>query len=124
MSDEDDEANGSAAFRFLRLTDAQADGLRNALPQAEFGQHYKTGGQVGVVPLRSPDLVMKIEDFRRAHQIRASDCDLFISIYSVRGDETWQAPRAVNYLVNIVNCPIVFSFSTSCRSGKGDVVGE
>jgi hypothetical protein len=120
MPDTGTAANGSASFRFLRLSDSQSDELRKAFPQAKFGRHYKTGGNVGVVPLNSSELVIKLDEFRRSQRIKVMDCDLIISIYSTRGDEMWRAPRAVNYLVNIVNCPIVFSFSSSCDWGESN----
>jgi len=123
MTDKSGATNGSASFRFLRLTEAQANDLRITFPEAEFGQHYKTGEHIGTIPLHSSNVVIKIDEFRRSHKIRATDCDLFVSIFSVRGDEIWRAPKTVNYLVNIVNCPIVFSFS-SCASDKGNIVGE
>ncbi|HKS57696.1 MAG TPA: hypothetical protein VJS12_20530 [Steroidobacteraceae bacterium] len=56
---------------------------------------------------------MTIEQFRREHSIKVTGCDVFISIYSDRNDEIWRAPKTVNYIVNVVNCPIVFSFTSA-----------
>lgn len=80
------KVNGSASFRYLSLTDSEAAELKILIPTAEFGRHHQTGRNVG-------------------------SCDVFISIYSDRNDEVWRAPKTVNHIVNVVNCPIVFSFT-------------
>jgi hypothetical protein len=107
------KVNGSASFRYLNLTDSEAAELKILIPTAEFGRHHQTGQNVGSILLEDPSLVMTIEQFRRKHSIKVTDCDVFISIYSERNDEIWRAPKTVNYIVNIVNCPIVFSFTSA-----------
>ncbi len=101
----------SAHFRFLDLTERQAEELRVAIPSVELDVHYKTGNHVGSIELVDSSLVVKIDEFRRKNSIISTGCDVFISIASDRQDETWRAPKAVNYIVNIINCPIVFSYT-------------
>ena len=111
MNNEDRKVNGSAHFRFLNLSDAQAEELKLSIPSTEFGMHYKTNRHVGSIKLVDSSLVVKIDEFRRKHSVIATECDVFVSILSDRNDETWRAPKAVNYIINIVNCPIVFSYT-------------
>ena len=107
------KVNGSASFRYLDLSDEQAAELKVLIPATQFGRHHQTGRNVGSIPLEDSSLVMTIEQFRREHAIKVTDCDVFISIYSERNDEIWRAPKTVNYIVNVVNCPIVFSFTSA-----------
>ncbi len=101
----------SASFRFLTLNDEQAEELMLLIPNADIGEHYKTGKQVASIKLIDSSLVIIIDEFRRKHSLSPIDCDVFVSIASEKRDETWRAPKAVNYVVNIVNCPIVFSYT-------------
>jgi hypothetical protein len=103
--------NASASFRFLDLTETQAQEFLSLVPSAEFGDHYKTGTKVASVKLLDSSLVVLIDEFRRKHSIQAVECDVFVSIASEKRDEIWRAPKAVNYIVNIVNCRIVFSYT-------------
>ena len=117
MNDINSRVNGSASFRFLNLTDEEAKELKTAVPSTEFGIHFETKRNVGSIKLVDSSLVIKIDEFRRMHSINATDCDVFVSIYSDKNDETWRAPKTVNYIVNIVNCPIVFSFTSGESKG-------
>ena len=112
MNEVNRKVNGSASFRFLNLTDEEAKELKSAIQSVELGIHYETKRNVGSIKLVDSSLVVKIDEFRRKHSIKAIDCDVFVSIYSDRNDETWRAPKAVNYIINIVNCPIVFSYTS------------
>jgi hypothetical protein len=103
--------HASASFRFLALDDAQAKELLRLIPETVFGTHHETGKAVGAIELVDARHVVTIDEFRRSHSFKATQCDLFISIASENRDEVWRAPKAVNYLVNIVNCPIVFSYT-------------
>jgi hypothetical protein len=103
--------HASASFRFLALNDSQASELARLIPSVEFGTHHETGKTVGSIELVDSKDVVLIDEFRRSHSFRATDCDVFISIASEKRDEIWRAPRVVNYVVNIVNCPIVFSYT-------------
>src|SRR5262245_21824816 len=107
------KVNGSASFRYLNLSDSQAAELKVLIPAAKFGIHHQTGKNVGSILLDDPAPVMTIEQFRRKHAIAVTDCDVFVSIYSDRNDEIWRAPKTVNYIINVVNCPIVFSFTSA-----------
>jgi len=103
--------HASASFRFLALNEAQASELARLIPGTKFGTHYETGKTVGSIELVDSKPVVLIDEFRRSHSFRAMDCDVFISIASEKRDEIWRAPKAVNYVINIVNCPIVFSYT-------------
>lgn len=107
------KVNGSASFRYLNLTESQAAELKVLIPATQFGAHHQTRRTVGSILLDDASLVMTIEQFRRKHAIAVTDCDVFVSIYSDRNDEIWRAPKTVNYIVNVVNCPIVFSFTSA-----------
>jgi hypothetical protein len=100
-----------ASFRFLSLSQEQADKLAVLIPCAKFGEHYKSGKIVGSIELIDSSYVVTIDEFKRSQAFLATDCDIFISIASDKKEETWRAPKVVNYLVNIVNCPIVFSYT-------------
>ena len=101
----------SAGFRFLALNEEQAEELVLLIPSADIGEHYETKDKVGVIKLIDSSLVVMIDEFRRKHSFVATDCDVFISIASNKHDEIWRAPKAVNYIINIINCPIVFSYT-------------
>lgn len=103
--------HASASFRFLALNKAQAKELENLIPSTKFGKHYKTRKTVASIEIVDSRHVVVIDEFRRSHSFLATDCDIFISIASEKRDEIWRAPKAVNYMVNIVNCPIVFSYT-------------
>lgn len=102
---------GSAFFRFLDLSEDQVEELKVEIPSVEVDIHYKTGNQVASIELIDSSLVVKIDEFRRKKSITITSCDVFVSISSNKRDEIWRAPKAVNYVINIVNCPIVFSYT-------------
>ena len=102
---------GSAHFRFLNLTEEQAKEIKKIIPNVEIDTHYKTGKQVGSIELIDTSSVVEINEFRNKNSIAIIDCDIFVSIASGKRDEVWRAPKLVNYIVNIVNCPIVFSYT-------------
>jgi hypothetical protein len=103
--------NASASFRFLALTEKQAQEFLSLVPSAELGDHHETGKKVASVKLLDSSLVVLIDEFRKKHSFQAVECDVFVSIASEKRDEVWRAPKAVNYIINIVNCPIVFSYT-------------
>jgi hypothetical protein len=100
-----------ASFRFLGLNDAQANELARLIPSTEFGTHHKTGKTVGSIELVDSKHIIIIDEFRLSHSFKPIDCDVFVSIASEKRDEVWRAPKAVNHVINIVNCPIVFSYT-------------
>jgi len=102
---------GSAHFRFLNLSKVQSAELSAAIPTAEIDVHYETKMYVGSIELSDKKVVVEIDEFRRANSIVATDCDIFVSIASSKRDEIWRAPKMVNHAVNIINCPIVFSYT-------------
>jgi len=101
----------SANFRFLALTEDQTEELVLLIPSAEVDEHHETGKKVGSIELIDSSLVVIIDEFRRKHSFLPVDCDVFVSIASDKRDEVWRAPKAVNYLINMINCPIVFSYT-------------
>ncbi len=102
---------GAAYFRFLNLSDDLAKELRSDISTVELDTHYKTGGNVGSIELVDTSVVVQIAEFKRKHRIPVTECDVFVSIASSKRDEIWRAPKTVNYIVNIINCPIVFSYT-------------
>jgi hypothetical protein len=103
--------HAAASFRFLTLNETQARELAQLIPGTEFGTHHDTGTVVASIELADSKHVVLIDEFRRSHSLRATECDVFVSIASEKRDEIWRAPKAVNYVINIVNCPIVFSYT-------------
>ena len=101
----------NAHFRFLGLSEKQSAQLRDEFPSVEVDRHSRTGMLVGTIELNDVNTVVKIAEFKRAQKIAAFECDVYISILSDKRDETWRAPKLVNYVVNIVNCPIVFTYT-------------
>lgn len=73
------KVNGSASFRYLNLSDDEAAELKVLIPATEFGRHHQTGRSVGSILLDDPGLVMTIEQFRREHAIKVTDCDVLSS---------------------------------------------
>ena len=102
---------GRAHFRFLDLSEKQAMDLKAAITNVEIDTHYKTGNRVGSIELLDTDVVVQISEFRVKNRIAVRNCDVFVSIASDKHDETWRAPKTVNYIMNIVNCPLVFSYT-------------
>ena len=103
--------HAAAHFRFLALNEDQARELKSVIPSTEVDDHFKTDKKVGSIELLDSSLVVIIDEFRRKHSFLPVDCDVFISIASTKKDEMWRAPKTVNYVINIVNCPIVFSYT-------------
>ena len=101
----------SASFRFLGLSDDQADELSSIIEAAEFGQHHATGKTVGFIELSDSSKIEVIREFAVRHKFESTDCDIFISIASEKRDEIWRAPRAVNNMLKQFDCPIVFSYT-------------
>jgi len=103
--------HASASFRFLSLSKEQAEELKSLIPKTDIGEHYETGNQVGSIELADDSNNDIIETFRNRHLLKPTDCDIFISIASEKRDEIWRAPKVVNNLINVVNCPILFSYT-------------
>ena len=103
--------DASASFRFLALNNEMAEELVLLIPSAKIGEHYKTKNKVASIKLVDSSLIETIDEFRKKHSFSPTDCDVFISIASEKRDEVWRAPKTVNYVVNIINCPIVFSYT-------------
>ena len=103
--------NASASFRFLALNKEMANELVLLIPSTEIGEHYETKNKVASIQLVDTSLIETIDEFRKKHSFSPTDCDVFISIASEKRDEIWRAPKAVNQVVNIINCPIVFSYT-------------
>jgi hypothetical protein len=103
--------HGMASFRFLALSPEKADELVEQIPSAKIDNHYKNDCLVGSIELIDTAVIVAIEEFKRANKIRVRDCDIFVSIASKKRSETWRTPKLVNYAVNIINCPIVFSYT-------------
>jgi len=101
----------SASFRFLTLNEKQSKELIALIPTAELGDHYESGYMVGCITLINNCNNEAIETFRNLHLFKPTDCDIFVSIASEKRDEIWRAPKVVNNLINIVNCPLVFSYT-------------
>ena len=101
----------SAHFRFLALTKEMANELTALIPSAEIDEHYKTKDKVASIKLIDSSLTETIDGFRKKHSFSPTDCDVFISIASSKKSEVWRAPKAVNNIVNAINCPIVFSYT-------------
>jgi len=102
---------GTAHFRFLNLSEKTAKELKTDIPDVDLDTHYKTGNCVGSIELVDTGVVIQIAEFKRKHRVPVVECDVFVSIASSKRDEIWRAPKTVNYVVNIVNCPIVFSYT-------------
>ena len=100
-----------ASFRFLDLSETQAKELANLIPIVKFGEHYETKNNVGCVKLANSEYLEKIGAFAIRHKFMPTDCDIFISIASENHDEVWRAPKAVNNMLKIFDCPIVFSYT-------------
>jgi len=101
----------SASFRFLGLSDDQAEELSSLIETAEFGEHHSTGKTVGFIELRDSSNIEIIGEFADKHQFEPTECDIFVSIASEKRDEIWRAPRTVNYMLKRFDCPIVFSYT-------------
>ena len=102
---------GTAHFRFLNLSDELASKLQTEIPAVELDTHYKTGSNVGSIELVDTGIVVQIAEFKRKNRVPVIECDVFVSIASSKRDEVWRTPKTVNYFVNIINCPIVFSYT-------------
>jgi hypothetical protein len=77
----------------------------------DHNKHYDNGDKVAAIKLLDSSLVVVIDEFGRTHSLKPVECDVFVSIASENRDEVWRAPKAVNYILNIVNCLIVFSYT-------------
>ena len=100
-----------ASFRFLNLSDIQAKELADLIPNVEIGEHFETKNNVGCINLDRSTSIEEIGVFAKQHEFKPTDCDIFISIASENQDEIWRAPKAVNNMLKIFDCPIVFSYT-------------
>ena len=100
-----------ASFRFLNLSENQTKELSALIPDVEFGEHYKTKENVGCIILDNSKYIEQIGVFAKQHSFKPTECDIFVSIASENRDEVWRAPRVVNNMLKIFDCPIVFSYT-------------
>jgi hypothetical protein len=99
-------------FRFLALTPKQAKDLKAAFPSCELGRHFKTGRLVGCIALNSRSKIDPVVSFKTAHEVKAKDCDVFVSLLTDNDTGIINVPDVVNRLIREIDCRIVFSFTS------------
>jgi hypothetical protein len=106
--DSDIELNIS--FRFSELSDNQADALKDVIPEAGFGTHYKTKKTTGSVPLSEP-IIPLLSMFIEKHDIEKDNTDIFISFVSEYDTRIIDVPNYVNLAVVKLGSKITLSYT-------------
>ena len=106
----DSDVELNISFRFLELSDNQSNLLKNALPSAGFGTHYKTKKTTGVVPLIEENINL-ISRFMASNDISVDNTDIFISFTSEYDTRIIDVPEYVNQAVKTIGSRLTLSYT-------------
>lgn len=106
--DADIELNIS--FRFLALSDAQAEKLRASELEVTFGKHHKTSKNVGCVVLAS-GVIAHLSNFIVDNSVTEDEYDIFISFCTEYDTRIIDIPAYVNEAVKRLGSKLVLSYT-------------
>ncbi len=106
----DSEAELSCSFRFLSLTELQAQSLKLLDLDINFGRHFKTNKITAFLEL-SEEVIPFLKDFVNANDIATIETDVFISVVSEYDSEIFDIPTCVNEAVIELGSKLVFSYT-------------
>ncbi|MGE6451152.1 hypothetical protein ACQKC5_01975 [Shewanella baltica] len=100
------------SFRFLALSEEQADELKATGLLSRFGVHFKTKKITGLIPLSSSSTV-GISEFIKKHGIEVSDTDIFISFSTEYDSRIIDIPDFVNEAILKIGSKMVLSYTVA-----------
>ena len=81
-------------FRFICLSDSQADKLSEEFEESKFGKHFKTKMPVGLIPLKEENIQL-ISKFIATNNIATENTDIFISFITEYDTRIVEIPQYV-----------------------------
>lgn len=97
-------------FRFTRLDKMQAITLEREILGAIREDHVENNYYVVRVPLTN-NTFNDINDYYVRQRIEIEACDVFISVCSDSGTNTFEIPTIVNRMLKYIDCKLTFSFT-------------
>ena len=98
------------SFRFLALTERQAEALQLSGMDCEFGRHHRTNAITGVVPLNGT-VISKLENFVNQQSIEISSTDIFVSFTTEYDSRIIDIPCHVNEIIKKLGSRLVVSYT-------------
>ncbi len=99
-------------FRFLSLSDVQAEKLKSACKEVDFGRHFKTQKVTASIEL-SEAVIPTLVEFVKLNSVPQTETDIFISILSKYESRIVDIPEFINKAIISLGSKLVFSFTCS-----------
>lgn len=98
------------SFRFTRLDKMQAITLEREILGSIREDHVENNRYVVCVPLTNNSFD-DINDYYVRQRIEIEECDIFVSVRSDSGTNTFEIPALVNRMLKYIDCQLTFSFT-------------
>ena len=98
------------SFRFTRLDKMQAITLEREILGSLRENHVENNCYVVRVPF-TQNSFDDINDYYVRQRIEIEDCDIFISVCSDSGTNTFEIPTLVNRMLKYIDCKLTFSYT-------------
>ncbi|MFT5852369.1 MAG: hypothetical protein ACI87J_002345 [Colwellia sp.] len=98
------------SFRFNRLDKMQAFTLEREIFGSSREDHLENNCYVVYVPLTDNNFD-DINDYYVRQRIKIEECDVFVSVCSDSGTNTFDIPAIVNRMLKYIDCKLTFSFT-------------
>jgi len=107
-----DNSNTEAeiSFRFNNLDKMQALTLEREILGSLRDKHVENNCYVVYVPLTVNNFD-DINDYYVRQRVDIEDCDIFVSVSSGSGTNTFNIPEIVNRMLKYIDCKLSFSFT-------------
>jgi hypothetical protein len=100
--------DASISFRFTHLDKMQAYTLEREIQGSSREHNTDNNCYVVCVPLNS-DNFDDINDYYVRQRIEMEACDIFVSVCSDTGTNTFSLPTIVNRMLKFIDCKLTFS---------------
>ncbi|PTN11438.1 hypothetical protein [Nitrosomonas aestuarii] len=100
----------SCHFRFLSLSESQAEQLKSVCKEVDFCRHFKTQKVTASIEL-SEAVIPALVEFVKLNSVRQSETDIFISVLSEYDSRIVDIPEFINKAIIALGCKLVFSFT-------------
>ncbi len=98
------------SFRFTRLDKMQAFTLEREILGSSWEHLVENNCYLVCVPLTANNLD-DINDYYVRQRIEIEACDIFVSVSSDSGTNTFDIPAIVNRMLKYIDCKLTFSFT-------------
>ncbi len=110
MTHSNSNSKAEISFRFTRLDKMQAFTLEREILGSSRQRQVENNNYVVCVPLTDSNLD-EINDFYVRQRIEIEACDIFVSVSSDSGTNTFEIPAIVNRMLKYIDCNLTFSFT-------------